>query len=98
MDIITEIIILKVKSLNLKRIIVAGGGRKNKSLILSLKKKAEAEVMLSEDIGWDGDSLEAQAFGYFATRSMLGKPFTFKCTTGVRKKCSGGILYYYPKN
>ncbi len=43
----------------------------------------------------DGDSLEAEAFGYLAVRSILGKSYTFKNTTGVSKNASGGVLFYY---
>ena len=50
---------------------------------------------MAENIDLDGDSLEAQAFGYLAVRSILGKPYTFKNTTGVSKSSSGGILSIY---
>ena len=93
--IITEIIYIKVKEYNLKKIIVTGGGRKNHVLIKSLQSKFSAKVLLAEDIDLDGDSLEAEAFGYLAVRSILGKSYTFKKTTGVSKSSSGGVLFYY---
>ena len=94
-DIVTEIIYMKVKMFNLKKIIITGGGRKNKALIKSLQSKFAAKVLIAENIDLDGDSLEAEAFGYLAVRSILGKPYTFKSTTGVIKNSSGGILFYY---
>ena len=94
-DVITEFIYLKVNKFNLKKIILVGGGRKNKTLVKSLKNKFTAEVIVSENIDLDGDSIEAEAFGYLAVRSKLGKPYTFKKTTGVSKSAKGGILYYY---
>ena len=94
-DIITEIIFLKVKEYNLKKIIVTGGGRKNQVFIKSLQSKFAAKVLVAENIDLDGDSLEAEAFGYLAVRSILGKSYSFKNTTGVSKSSSGGILYYY---
>ena len=75
--------------------IVTGGGRKNKVFIKSLQKKCAIEVMLAEDIGINGDILEAEAFGYLAVRSKLGKPYTFENTTGVNKTATGGILFNY---
>ena len=93
--IITEIIYIKVKKYNLKKIIVTGGGRKNHVLVKSLQSKFGAEVLLAEEIDLDGDSLEAEAFAYLAVRSILGKPYTFKNTTGVSKSSSGGVLLYY---
>ncbi len=94
-NIITEIIYIKVKEYNLKKIIVTGGGRKNQVLVKSLQSKFAAKVLLAEDIDLDGDSLEAEAFGYLAVRSILGKSYTFKNTTGVSKNSSGGVLFYY---
>ena len=94
-EIITEIIYLKVKEYNLKKIIITGGGRKNQAFIKSLQSKFTANVLLAEDINIDGDSLEAEAFGYLAVRSILGIPYTFKNTTGVSKTSSGGVLFYY---
>ena len=92
---ITEIIYIKVQKYNLKKIIITGGGRKNHILVKSLQRKFTAKVLVAEDIDLDGDSLEAEAFGYLAVRSILGKPYTFKNTSGVSKSSSGGILFYY---
>ena len=93
--IITEIIHIKIKEYNLKKIIVTGGGRKNQVFVKSLQSKLAAKVLLAENIDLDGDSLEAEAFGYLAVRSILGKPYTFKNTTGVNRSSSGGVLFYY---
>ena len=54
-----------------------------------------AKVLVAEETNIDGDSLEAEAFGYLAVRSILGKSYTFKNTTGVRKSSSGGVLFHY---
>ncbi len=94
-DIITEIIYIKVKEYNLKKIIVTGGGRKNSVLVKNLQSKFAAKILVAENIGIDGDSLEAEAFAYLAVRSILGKPYTFKNTTGVSKSSAGGVLFYY---
>ena len=94
-DVITEVIYEKVKKYHLKKIIVTGGGRKNIAFVKSLQDRFTAEVLVSENIGLDGDSLEAEAFGYLAVRSKLGKPLTFKNTTGVSKSTTGGILFHY---
>ena len=54
--------------------------------------------MIAEEVGWNGDSLEAEAFGFLAVKSILGQPYTFKETTGVKKIRSGGVLYYHFKD
>ena len=57
--------------------------------------KINIEVLTSEQFGLDGDSIEAEAFAYLAVKSLLGEPYTFKNTTGIKKECSGGVLYYF---
>ncbi len=71
---------------------VCGGGRHNDYLMACLSKKLGVCVQPVEAIGFDGDAIEAQGFGYMAVRSLLGLPYTFPGTTGVKKPCSGGVL------
>ena len=46
-----------------------------------------------EAVGWDGDFLEAQAFGYLAVRSARGLPLSLPTTTGVPGPMPGGELH-----
>ncbi len=92
-DFISELILVKTKKYSLKVIIIAGGGRKNKTLVNAIRSKLKNNILIAEDVGWDGDSLEAQAFAYLAVKSLYGLPFTFNSTTGVKKLISGGVLY-----
>ena len=41
-------------------------------------------------VGWQGDALEAQAFGYLAVRSQLGLPLSLPGTTGVPQPVTAG--------
>lgn len=75
--------------------IICGGGRHNPSIMTDLKEMSdamEAEVVSAEEAGFDGDAMEAEAFGYLAIRAKLGLPLTFPDTTGVEKPVSGGVL------
>ena len=92
-DLISDFIVKKVKKYDIKNLIITGGGRKNITLVSSIKKKVRCKLFTAEDIGWDGDSIEAQAFAYLAIRSLKGMNYTYKNTTGVRKSCSGGVLH-----
>ncbi len=76
------------------RILICGGGRKNKTLIESMKKEIvkNFSIQLIDDYGVDGDYVESQAFAYIAIRSFLKLPITFPGTTGCKKPCSGGII------
>ena len=42
---------------------------------------------------WNNDAIEAQAFGFFAVRSLQGKPLTFPETTGTTRAVTGGAVY-----
>jgi anhydro-N-acetylmuramic acid kinase len=50
-------------------------------------------VRIAEDLGWTGDAIEAQAFGYLAVRSLLKLPLSWPGTTGVSEPVSGGVLW-----
>lgn len=72
--------------------IVAGGGRRNKTLMRMLAGRVQNAVIPSEAAGLDGDSLEAEAWAYLAVRSLRGLPLTFPGTTGVASPLTGGVL------
>tara|TARA_B100002051_G_scaffold12240_1_gene10270 strand:+ start:191 stop:1318 length:1128 start_codon:yes stop_codon:yes gene_type:complete len=76
------------------KILICGGGRKNKTLIEIMEKEIvkNFSIQLIDDYGVDGDYVESQAFAYIAIRSFLNLPITFPGTTGCKKPCSGGIL------
>jgi anhydro-N-acetylmuramic acid kinase len=74
--------------------IVCGGGRKNPHIVADLKAgaaKSGADVILAEDAGLDGDSMEAEAWAYLAVRSRQGLPLSWPTTTGCRAPVSGGV-------
>ncbi|WP_417832118.1 anhydro-N-acetylmuramic acid kinase [Terasakiella sp.] len=73
--------------------IVCGGGRLNKSLMSAFRAYLYADVRTAEQVGWNGDAIEAQAFAYLAARSAEGLAITFPGTTGVAKPISGGALH-----
>ena len=82
---------------NPKLWIVCGGGRKNLTLMKKLSACVEGSVHPAEIFGLDGDSIEAEAWGYLAVRSLKGLPITFPGTTGVSTPLTGGVLCM-PKN
>ena len=54
------------------RWLVTGGGRLNGFLMALLRQMLGVLVEPVEAVGWQGDALEAQAFGYLAVRSRWG--------------------------
>jgi len=73
--------------------IVCGGGRHNKTLMDGLRARVNAPVLSAEDVGWNGDFIEAEAFAYLAARSVKGLPLSLPTTTGVREPTAGGKLH-----
>jgi anhydro-N-acetylmuramic acid kinase len=78
--------------------IVAGGGRKNRSLMRAIAARVENAVVPAEAVHLDGDHLEAEAWAYLAVRSVLGLPITFPGTTGVPEPMTGGVLAQAPRS
>jgi anhydro-N-acetylmuramic acid kinase len=58
-----------------------------------LTSRLGTEVKPVEDVGWDGDAIEAQAFGYLAVRSLMGLPLSLPSTTGVPRPLCGGVIF-----
>jgi anhydro-N-acetylmuramic acid kinase len=75
-----------------KAIYVAGGGRHNVTLMKWIEFISGLTVHSVDTLGWSGDGLEAEAFGWLAVRSVLGLPLSLPKTTGVAKPMRGGKL------
>jgi anhydro-N-acetylmuramic acid kinase len=78
---------------NPRQVLICGGGRRNPTLMGLLKACVNAPVAAVEEVGWDGDMLEAQAFAYLAARSVQGLPLSLPTTTGVKEPVTGGVLF-----
>lgn len=72
--------------------LVAGGGRRNPAVMRALASALAEPVRPVEVVGWNGDALEAQAFGVLAARVARGLPITFPGTTGAPAPLAGGRL------
>ena len=77
------------------RWLVAGGGRHNPALMAALRRSLGV-VEPVEAVGWDGDALEAQAFGFLAARVRYGLPLSVPATTGVPRAMRGGLIVDRP--
>ena len=81
-----------------RRWLVSGGGRHNEVMMHVLAATLGVPVEPVEAVGWDGDVLEAEAFGFLAMRSLRGLPLSLPTTTGVPEPLGGGRLHPAPKN
>lgn len=74
------------------RLLITGGGRKNPLMMAMLTERCQLRAEPVEELGLDGDMLEAQAFAYLAVRVMRGLPTSCPATTGVAAAVGGGRL------
>jgi anhydro-N-acetylmuramic acid kinase len=72
------------------RVLICGGGRHNNAIMAGLRQAFAVPVEPVEAVGWDGDALEAQCFGFLAVRSLYRLPLSLPSTTGVPGPTPGG--------
>ena len=79
------------------KILICGGGRKNKALIEKIKKNIlkNFDIQNIDDYGINGDFVESQAFAFLAIRSVLKLPISFPQSTGCNKPSTGGEIVKY---
>lgn len=75
-----------------EKVLVTGGGRKNPVLMQMLQVSLDCPVVPVEEVGLDGDMLEAQAFAYLAVRVARRMATSCPGTTGVRALVGGGMI------
>ena len=78
-----------------KKIIIMGGGQHNKYLMKRLKLTLFTDILEANQIGINGDFVEAEMVAYLAMRKLINKPVTFPSTTGVKFPCVGGEVYNF---
>ena len=83
-----NLIISFLNEKKLNKVLVSGGGRKNKSIMNYLGERA----VNIDEVDFNGDFTESQAFAYLAARSQNNLPLTFPETTGVEKPVTGGVI------
>ncbi|MEJ0015661.1 MAG: anhydro-N-acetylmuramic acid kinase [Acetobacteraceae bacterium] len=79
------------------RWLVTGGGRHNPAIMAELRRRLGAPVDPVEALGWNGDTLEAQCFGFLAARTRAGLPLSFPGTTGAPAPLTGGRVTMPPR-
>ncbi len=66
-----------------QRLVVAGGGVHNRTLMLQLYERCRIPVGSSDAAGVDPDAREALVFAVLAARCILGRPVTHRGATGA---------------
>jgi anhydro-N-acetylmuramic acid kinase len=76
-----------------QRIIVCGGGRLNGLLMERLTELSAMPVQPTEDLGYDGDAIEAAAFAWLAARRLSGDTGNAPGVTGASGDRVLGAVY-----
>ena len=76
-----------------RRLLVAGGGRRNPTMLRMIASRTGLAPEPAEALGWDGDAVEAEGFAYMAVRHLKGLPISFPGTTGAPRPMTGGTLH-----
>lgn len=76
-----------------KVICLMGGGINNKTIINGIKSKFDNNVIVSNDLGINGEMVEAELIAYLAVRKLYNLPSSFPETTGVKKPICLGDLF-----
>lgn len=75
------------------RLIVAGGGRHNPTLMAMIAERTGLTPEPADALDWNGDALEAEGFAYMAVRSLKALPISFAGTTGAPAPMTGGTVH-----
>lgn len=79
------------------QLIATGGGARNATLMRMLRAElAQIEVLTPEQVGVDGDALEAVAFAILAYRMLRGEPGNIPSVTGASASAILGKLTLPP--
>ena len=80
------------------QLIATGGGARNPALLRMLAKELdEIEVTTANQVGVDGDALEAVAFAILGYRMLRGEPGNIPSVTGARSPAILGKLTLPPR-
>jgi anhydro-N-acetylmuramic acid kinase len=75
-----------------RSVFVAGGGRRNLSMMRDLSSCLSMPVMTEKTDAFDADMLEAELMAFLAARFHYGLPTSFPSITGCSRAVSGGQL------
>ena len=80
------------------QLIVTGGGSRNRTLMRMIAAELpDVEVLNAEDVGVDGDALEAVAFAILGYQMLRGRPGNIPSVTGARAPAILGKLTLPPR-
>ena len=85
----------QINEIDVKNLIICGGGRKNSFLIQNIFKYMNNKMINIKNIDefqLNGDFIESQAFAYLAVKRLLNLPISFPNTTRCKTPSIGGQI------
>jgi anhydro-N-acetylmuramic acid kinase len=73
------------------RVVVFGGGSQNPAIMSGIEERFDAEVSVSDELGYRHELREVQGVSYIAYRSHRGKQTNVPAATGSHPVCGGSI-------
>ena len=89
-------IINELKKIDNKKIVLSGGGTKNKFILNLIKESFGKRVVLIDEIYGNAKFIESQAFAFLGIRSVKKLPLSYPGTTGVKNPITGGKITKLP--
>ena len=89
-------IINDLKKIENQKIIISGGGTKNKFILNLIKGNLGNRVISIDEIYGDAKFIESQAFAYLGIRRIKNLPISLPGTTGVKSPITGGKITKLP--
>ena len=83
---LTAISICDALPSSIDHLILCGGGRRNGFLVERISKLCATRLSACDELGVDGDGLEAAAFAWFASRTLDGLPSNEPSVTGASRQ------------
>lgn len=75
-----------IPKVNLKKVIIGGGGAHNKTLLNFIQKGLDGiQVLTQEDVGYSSDAKEAIAFAILGNETLHGNPSNMPSATGAKE-------------
>lgn len=99
-DCLVHSLLISAKTTPLKQVILAGGGWYHPVILREFSQRLQHAfaipplIVQAQQLGWQQDVLEAEAFAYLAKRSLLGLCLSTPLTTGVATEQSGGQCFH----
>lgn len=91
-----ESIVRELQAVKPDRVLVCGGGARNKALMNALAATAPGPVQTTDEFGLDADFVEAAAMAWYARERLAGRAVRLSHVTGATRDAPLGAVFLPP--